>query len=32
MSWFELIFKVRNRQKIGLDKIEKKIKIEEEIK
>ena len=26
MSWFELIFKVQNQQKIGLDEIESKIK------
>jgi len=26
MSWFNLIFKVRNQQKIGLDKTENKIK------
>ena len=32
MSWFEMIFKVRNHQKIGLDNIENKTKIKNQLK
>ena len=32
MLWFELIFKVQNQQKIGIDKIENKIKRKNQMK
>ena len=32
MSWFELIFKIRKQQKIGLDKIENKMRRKNQVK
>ena len=32
MSWFQLTFKVQNQKKIGLDKIENKIKRRNQMK